>query len=43
MVRYVYASSGIPEQVQKVFPGQPKRHEDEIEWEELLRSKIVSY
>ena len=43
MVCYVYASLEVPEQVQQVFPGQPKRHEYWSEWEELLHSNIVEY
>ena len=43
MVRYVYASSGVPEQVQHLFTGQPKRHEDGSEWEELLHRKLAAY
>ena len=39
MVRCVYASPGVTEQFQQVFPGQPKIHEDESEWEELLYMK----
>ena len=43
MVHYVYASSGVIEQAQHVFPGQPKRHEYGIEWEELFHSKLAAY
>ena len=43
MVRYVYASPGVPEQVQQVFPVQPKCHEDGSEWGEIFHRKLVEY
>ena len=43
MIHYVYASPGVPEQVQQVFPGQPKRNEYGIEWGELLHRKLAAY
>ena len=43
MVHYVYASPGVTEQVQQVFTGQPKLHEDGSEWEQLLHRKLAAY
>ena len=43
MERYIYASPGVPEQSQQDFPGQPKRHEDRSEWEELFHRKLAEY
>ena len=43
MVHHVYASPGVPEQVQRVLPGQPKRHGDGSEREELLHRKLEAY
>ena len=43
MPNYFYASLGVPEQAQQVFLGKPKRHEDGIEWEELLHRKLAAY
>ena len=40
MVRYVYTSPGVTEQVQNVFPGQPKRHEDGSEWGESFTENL---
>ena len=43
MVHYVYVSPGVPEQVHQVFPGQPMRHEDGSELEEILHKKLAEY
>ena len=43
MLNCVYASLGVPEQAQQVFLGKPNRHEDGIEWEELLNRKLAAY
>ena len=43
MVPYVYASPEVPEQVQQVFTGQPKRHKEVSEREELLYRKLADY
>ena len=43
MICYVYASPGVPEYFQQIFPGQSKHHGDESEREKLLHKKIVAY
>ena len=43
MVHYFYASPGLTEQVQQVFPGQSKLHEDGRKWGELLHRKLMAY
>ena len=43
MVRYFYASPGVPEQVKQFFSGQLKRHEDGSEWGGAFTQEFAAY